>query len=129
MFQHISKTVLWEKVSNNYQKFLASINNTIQQSLREASIDSITTLSAQMRRENKESSGTNIESAKHINDSFLKMMEIIKDADEDRRSSLRESLLPLQSTTKYYAQTQRNENRSLDIDKKIELADELIAIR
>ena len=129
LFQDIFKTVVWEKVGNNYQKFLASINNTIQKSLRETSIDSINTLSARLRRENKESSTANIESGKPINDSFIKVMDLIKNADEDQRSALRESLLPLQSTTKHYAQTQRKENRSLDIDKKTELADELIAIR
>ena len=129
LFKNISETVLWEKVSNNYQKFLASINSTIQESLMETSIDPIATLSARLRRENKESSGANFESVKHINYSFVKMMDMIKNADEDQRSALRESLLPLQSTTKYYAQTQRKENRSFDIDKKTELADELIAIR
>ena len=129
LFQNISKTVVWEKLGNSYQKFLASINDTIQKSLRETSIGSVSTLSARLRRENKESSAANIELAKSTNDSFINIMGMIKSADEDQRSVLRNSLLPLQSTTKHYAQTQRNENRSLDIDKKTELADELIAIR
>ena len=129
LFQGISKTVVWEKVGNNYQKFLASINGTIQKSLMETSVGSISSLSARLRRENKESSAANIESAKSINDSFIKMMYMIKNANKDQRSALRESLLPLQSTTKYYAQTQRKEIRSLDTVKKTELADELISIR
>ena len=54
---------------------------------------------------------------------------MIKNADEDKRMYLRQSLFPLQSTTKDYAQTQREERRSLDIDKKIKLGDELIAFR
>ena len=129
LFEDISKTVVWEKVGNNYQKLLASINNTIQKSLRDTIIDSISTLSARLRRKNKESSASNIESTKLISDSFIAMMDMIKNADGDRRSTLRETLLPLQSTTKHYAQTQRKENRSLDIGKKMELADELIGIR
>ena len=56
-------------------------------------------------------------------------MDTIKNTDEDKRPALRESLLPLQSTTKHYAQTQRKEKRSLDIDKKTKLRNELIAIR
>ena len=129
LFKDISKTAVWEKVGNNYQKLLASINDTIQKSLRETVIDSISTLSARLRRKNKESSASNIESAKLISDSFITIMDMIKNADGDRRSTLREMLLPLQSTTKHYAQTQRKENRSLDIGKKMELADELIGIR
>ena len=129
LFKDISKTVVWEKVGNNYQKLLASINDTIQKSLRETVIDSISTLSARLRRKNKESSASNIELAKLISDSFIAIMDMIKNADGDRRSTLREMLLPLQSTTKHYAQTQRKENRSLDIGKKMELVDELIGIR
>ena len=56
-------------------------------------------------------------------------MDMIKNADEDKRMYLRQPLFPLQSTTKDYAQTQREERRSLDIDKKIKLGDELIAFR
>ena len=74
LFQNTFKTFLWERVNNNYQKFLASINNIIQQSLGETSTYSITTLSARLIREKKKSSEANIESAKHISDSFLKMM-------------------------------------------------------
>ena len=83
LFQGISKTVAWEEVGNNYQKFLASINGTIQKSLRETSIGSISSLSARLRRENKESSAANIESAKSINDSFIKVMYMIKNANKD----------------------------------------------
>ena len=120
---------MWEKVGNSYQTFLVSINGAIPKSLRGTSIGSISTLSARHRRENKESNAANIESAQSINDSFIKMMYMIKNANEDQRSALRESLLPLQSTTKHYAKTQRKENRSLDMVKKTELADELIVIR
>ena len=129
LFENISKTVVWKKVGNNYQKFLASIDEIIQISLKETSTDSITTLNARLRREIKESSGVNFESAKNINDSFLKVMDNIRKVDEDQRSVLRESVFPLQSTTKYYAQTQRKENRSLDIDMKTKLYNELLAIR
>ena len=75
-----------------------------------------------MRQENKESTSANNESARSISDSFIKIMDIIKNADKDQRSVLRESLFPLQSTTKYYAQTQRKEKRSFDIDEKRKLA-------
>ena len=129
LFQNISKTVVWEKLGNNYQKFLASINDTIQKSLRETSIGSVSTLSARLSRENKESSAANIELAKSISDSFINIMDMIKSADEDQRSALRKSLLPLQSTTKHYAQTRRKINRSLDIDNKTELVDDLIAFQ
>ena len=129
LFENISQTVVWKKVDNNYQRFLAEINNTIQNSLSETCTDTITTLSARLRRENKESSGTNIELAKDINDSFFKIMDMIRKADEDHRSALRESLFPLQCTTKYYAETQRKENRSADINEKTKLSDECIAIR
>ena len=109
---------MWERVNNNYQKFLASINNIIQQSLGETSTYSITTLSARLIQEKKKSSEANIESAKHISDSFLKMMNMIKIADGKQRAALRESLFPFQCTRKYYAQIQRNLNRSLDNDEK-----------
>ena len=56
-------------------------------------------------------------------------MDHIRKVDEDQRAILRESVFPLQSTTKYYAQTQRKENRSLDIDMKTKLSNELISIR
>ena len=129
LFQDICKTLKGKRVVDNYQKFLASINDTIQNSLRETNIYSTIPLSARLTRENKESRAANFELAEQINDSFLKMMDKIKDENEDQRSVLRELLFPLQSTTKYYAQTQRKEHRSLNIDKKRELGDELIAIR
>ena len=129
LFQNISKTALWEKVGNNYQKFLASMKDTIQKSSRESNVGSVSTLSTRLREENKESSAANIELAKPMSDSFIKMMNTIKNADEDQRSALRESLLPLQSMTKHYEKTLRKENRSLDIDKKTGLVDELVAIR
>ena len=129
LFENISETVVWKRVGSNYQKFLASINEVIGKSLRETSTDFITTLSARLRQENKESSRVNFESAKYINDSFIKIMDQIRKVDEDQRAILRESVFPLQSTTKYYAQTQRKENRSLDIDMKTKLSNELISIR
>ena len=122
LFQNMSKSVGWEKVSQYYQRLLNSIDCTIQDSLKETSVDSITTLNARMRQENKESTSANNESARSISDWFIKIMDIIKNADKDQRSVLRESLFPLQSTTKYYAQTQRKEKRSFDIDEKRKLA-------
>ena len=129
LFENISKTVVLKKEINNYQKFLASIKETIEKSLRETSTGSITTLSARLRRENKESSRVNCRSVKDINDSFIKVMDKIRKVDENQRSALRKSIFPLQSTTKYYAQTQRKENRTLDIDIKTKLTNEIIAIR
>ena len=130
LFEDISETVSWEKVGNNYQTFLSSAIGKIQNSLKDASKNFIkSTLNHRLRQENKESSTANIESAKHITHSILKVMDMIKNADEDKRMYLRQSLFPLQSTTKDYAQTQREERRSLDIDKKIKLGDELIAFR
>ena len=129
LFEKIAQTVVWIKVGNNYQKFLASVNETIAYSLRETSADSITTLSARLRRENKESSGVNFESARYITDSFFKIMDKIRKVEEGQRSALRELIFPLQSTTKCYAETQRKINRSLDIDMKTKLSNELIAIR
>ena len=128
-FQDISKSLEGKKVSNNYQKFLASINNIIENSLRETSVDSITPLSTRLKRENKESSEANIESANYIYDSFLKMMDKIKDGNEVQRSALLKSHFPLQSTTKDYAKTQRDEHRSIEISEKTEFHDKLIAIR
>ena len=129
LFEGISKPVIWEMFSNNYQKFLASINNTVQKSLRYTSMDIISTLNARLGSEDKESSMANTEISKDINDSLLKTMGMIKNADEAQRSELRESLFPLQSTTKYYAETQRRENRSLDIHKRTKFGGELIAMR
>ena len=48
-------------------------------------------------------------------------MDNIRNADEDQRKTLRESLFPLQSTTKDYAKTQREENRSRNIQKREKL--------
>ena len=129
LFQGISKAVIWKMFSNNYQKFLTSINNTVQDSLRYTSMDTISTLNARLGSEDKESSMANTEISKDINDSLLKTMDMIKNVDEAQRSELRESLFPLQSTTKYYAETQRRENRSLDIHKRTKLAGKLIAMR
>ena len=129
LFERISKEVTWEMVSNNYQKFLASVNNKVQNSLRYTSMGTINTLNVRLESEKKESSMAITGMSKDINDSLLKTMDMIKNADETQRSGLRESLFPLQSTTKDYAETQRKENRSLDINKKIKLADELIAMR
>ena len=129
LFQGISKTVIWEMASNSYQKFLASINNTVQNLLRTTSMDPNNTLNARLGSEEKESSMVNTRFSKEINDSLLKVMDMIKNADEAQRSALKESLFPLQSTTQAYAETQRKENRSLDIHKKTKLAEELIAMR
>ena len=129
LFEDISKTVVWEKVGNNYQRLLGSINKTIQNSLRGSRADTLITLSARLKYKNKESKTANIESTKNINDLFLKIMNKIKNADGNQRSALRESLFSLQSTTKHYAQTERKENRSPDMDTKSKLSDELIAIR
>ena len=129
LFQDISEAVEGKVMSNNYQTFLASVKNIVQKSLRETSIDPITTLTARMKRENKESSAGNIASAKDIGDSFLKVMDMIRNADKDQRPALRELIFPLQSTTKYYTKIKKKELRSLDINKKRKLGDELIAIR
>ena len=129
LFQGISKAVIWEMFSNNYQKFLASINSTVQNLLRHTSMDTINTLNVRLGKEYKESNMANTKISKDIIDSLLKTMDMIKNVDEAQRSALRESLFPLQSTTKDYAETQRKENRSLDIHKKTKLADKLIAMR
>ena len=127
-FQAISKTVVWEMVAS-YQKFLASMNNKVKNLLRVTSIDPINTLNVRLEKENKESSMANTGMSKEINDSLLEIMDTIKNVDEAHRLALKESLFPLQSTTKAYAETQRKENRSLDIYKKTKLAEELIAMR
>ena len=129
LFLGISKTVIWEMFSNNYQKFLASINITVRDLLRYTSMDTINTLNVRLGKEGKESSIANTKISKDINDSLLKTMDTIKNVDEAQRSALRESLFPLQSRTKAYAEIQRKENRSLDIHKKTKLADKLIAMR
>ena len=129
LFQGISKTVIWEKFGKSYQKFLASINDIVQNSLTDSSIDTINTLNVRLEREEKESNTAMTGVSKDINDSLLKIMDMIKNVDEIQRSELRERLFPLQCTTKAYAETQRKENRSLDIHKKIKLADELIIMR
>ena len=46
LFKHISKTLEGKKVRKNYQKFLVSINEIFQNSLRETGINSITPLSS-----------------------------------------------------------------------------------
>lgn len=56
-------------------------------------------------------------------------MDKIRNADEDQRKTLRESLFPLQSTTKDYAKTQREENRSRNIQKREKLWSKLIYLR
>ena len=129
LFQNISKSVSWEIVRKDYQRLLNSVNCIIQESLKKTSVDSITTLNVHLRQENKESTSANNESARSISDSFIKIMDMIKNADKDQRSVLRESLFPLQSTTKYYPQTQRKEKRSFNIDEEKKLAIELIFIR
>ena len=129
LFEGISKAVIWEMFSNNYQKFLQSINNTVQSLLSCSSMDIISTLNVRLGKEDKESNMVNTEISRDINDSLLKTMDMIKTIDEAQRSALRESLFPLQSTTKDYAETQRKENRFLDIHKKTKLADKLISMR
>ena len=130
LFEDISETVSWEKVGNNYQTFLSSAIGKIQNSLKDAPKNFIkSTLNYRLRHENKESSTANVELTNHITHSILNMMDMIKNADEDKRRYLRQSLFPLQSTTKDYAQTQREERRSLDIDQKTKLGDELISFR
>ena len=129
LFQRISKDVIWEMFSNNYQTFLASINNTVQNSLAYTHMDTINTLNDRFKKEDKESSMANTGMSKNVNDLLLETMNMIKNANEAQRSALRDSLFPLQSTTKDYAETQRKENRSLDIHKKTKLADKLIAMR
>ena len=115
--------------SSNYQAFLASINNTVQKSLAYTHMDTINTLNDRFKKEDKESSMANTGMSKNVNDLLLETMNMIKNANEAQRSALRDSLFPLQSTTKDYAETQRKENRSLDIHKKTKLADKLIAMR
>ena len=129
LFQRISKDVIWEMLSDNYQKFLASINNTVQNSLANTYLNTISTLNDRFEKEDKESSMANTGMSKGVNDLLLETMNMIKNANEAQRSALRESLFPLQSTTKDYAETQREENRSLDIHKKTKLADKLLAMR
>ena len=129
LFQGISEAVVWKMYNNNYQKFLTSINNTVQDLLKYTSMDTISTLNVRLGSEDKESSMANTEISKDITDSLLKTMDMIKNVDEAQRSALRESLFPLQSTTKYYAETQRRENRSLDIHKRTKLSSELITMR
>ena len=113
----------------NYQKLLVSIKKHILNHLNQIRKEVPYPLSNRLRNENKESSKGYTESTKHINDLLLKMMYKIKNADENTRSKLRVQLFPLQSTMKDYAQTQREENRSTDVNTKSELADKLIVKR
>ena len=131
-FQDISNNIVWKmvKIKSNYQKFISSITSNIENLLRNTNVNlSRSTLNLRLRQENKESSTTNIESAKFVSNSILKMMDMIKNGDEDQRLALRESLFPLQSTTKSYAKTQREKRRSPNIEEKIRLGDKLIALR
>ena len=129
LFKRISKDVIWEMFSSNYPKFLVAVNKKVQNSLRYGNMDTINPLNVRLGSEDKEPSMANTGMPKNINDSLLKTMDMIKNADEAQRLELRESLFPLQSTTKNYAETQRKENRSIDINKKTTLADKLIAMR
>ena len=130
LFKDISETVTWKKVRSNYQIFLSSIIGEIQNSLRYTSMNFIKpTLNFRLRQVKKESIAANVESAKHITDSILKIMDTIKNADQDQQMAQRELLFPLQYTTKDYAKTQRQERRTLNTDKKIKLGDELITFR
>ena len=129
LFQRISRDVIWEMVSNNYQNFVTSINNTVQNLLTYTHLDTINTLNDRFEKEDKESSMATTGMSKDVNDLLLETLNSIKNANETRRSALRESLFPLESTAKDYAETQRKENRSLDIHEKIKLADNLIAMR
>ena len=130
IFEDISNGVVWEKMGSNYQKFLSSITEKIQNSLNDTSMNlKKPTLNSRLRQENKESSTENVESAKRVTDFILEMMHRIKNADEDQRIALRESLFPLQSTIKCYAKTQREERRSLNNQEKSKLGDKLIAFR
>ena len=127
LFEEISRTVFWEKVGSSYQKFLASINDKVRNSLlRGASMDTIKTLNVRLGGEGKESSVINTGMSKDINDSLVHIMDMIKNTDEPQRLALRESIFPLQSTTMDYAETQRKENRSLDIHDKTKFSDQLI---
>ena len=130
LFEKISRTVFWEKVGSSYQTFLASINDKVRNSLlRGASMNTIKTLNVRLGTQPKESSMVNTGMSKDINDSLVHIMDMIKNADEPQRLALRESLFPLQSTTKDYAETQRKENRSLDIHDKTKFSDQLIKMR
>ena len=128
-FYDISETVVWEKISSKPQKLLISLSEVIQECLREMSTDNTYTLSNRLRYENKESSIENAESVEHINNLLLKMMNNIKNADEEQRSVFRKQLFPLQSKRKDYAKTQREENRSADMNERTKLQDELIVMR
>ena len=88
-FYDISETAVWEKISSKPQKLLTSLSEVIQERLREMSTDNTYTLSNRLRYENKESSIENAESVEHINNLLLKMMNNIKNADEEQRSVFR----------------------------------------
>ena len=128
-FDDISESVSWEKINNKPQTLLASLIKVIQENLEKMSRDTICTLSNRLRNENKESSMENTESVQYINNSLLKMMDNIKNADEGQRSVFRKELFPLQSKRKDYAKTQREENRSADINERRKLQDKLIVMR
>ena len=128
-FYDISEDVIRKRISSKPQKLLISLSKIIQESLRNMSTDTIYTLSHRLRKENKESSTEDIESAENINNLLLKMMDSIKNADEKERSVFRKQLFPLQSKRKDYAKTQREENRSANTNETRKLQDELIMMR
>ena len=128
-FLDISETVVKKTISSKPLKLLASLRKVIQKALKKKSTDTIYTLSNRLKNENKESSTKNSESVENINNLLLKMMDSIKNADEDQRSVFRKQLFPLQSTRKDYAKTQREENRSTDMNERRGFQDELIVMR
>ena len=91
-FYDISEDVIRKRISSKPQKLLISLSEIIQESLRNMSTDTIYTLSHRLRKENKESSTEDIESAENINNLLLKMMDSIKNADEEERSVFRKQL-------------------------------------
>ena len=78
LFQSISKEVIWEMVSNNYQTFLASIDNTVQKSLTYTHMDTISTLNERFEKEDKESNMENTGMSKDVNDLLLETVSMIK---------------------------------------------------
>ena len=131
-FAAISSNYHYQLFDGVYQKCLTNIQDEIDKSLKNEMISKVRSLDERFVKDENltiESTGIIIEKTLDVSDSFIKQMDALKRASENpkKRSEIRMNIFPLQSFTKEYAHTVRQEYRCLDIHMKRKLEGEAYA--
>ncbi|XP_065642418.1 interferon-induced very large GTPase 1-like [Hydra vulgaris] len=125
MFENICRNVKWKIIDENYHKLLQSLTVEIEETLEK----NLQKLSLNERFSKVTPEYVSKNKAKVVSDSFLNEVDLMKKSNTQERAQIRKKLFPIQSTIKRYAEAQKKESRTRNLDQKYKYRDEIFTVR